>query len=149
MAWKHFHFFLKTRVQVWIQVILGGKNPLLIFCTLSHTNKRAEAEALWLCFYKWCQMSKTTAAHRWSKRHVVFCTESMESSEWHPCGLMGLLWQWQQLHVLTAVCLNDKGKPCQLWRIVDFMTNDSLKAIYILDRVNPSSLTNPWQDGTL
>lgn len=52
-------------------------------------------------------------------------------------------------YCLTAVSLNDKGKPCQLWRIADLITKDSLKAIYILDRVNPSSLTNPWRDRTL
>lgn len=46
---------------------------------------------------------------------------------------------------IASRCLSDgKGKPRQLWRIQDLMTNDSLKAIYILDLINPSSLTSPW-----
>lgn len=150
MAWEHFHLILKTQIHIhtW-----GKKKPkpLLIFSSLNPTNDRGHciAGAPAMIFQNDVKHPKPQLHADCPRGTQCSPARSSESTPCHPCGLSGLLWQWQQLHILTTVCLNDKGEPCQLWRIVDFMTNDSLKAIYILDRVNPSSLTNPWHDRTL
>lgn len=128
---------------------LDEKKPIThILFSKQYKWERAPQRWCTACFLKRCKTSENTAAHR-LPRGMQCSVLSSGSSQWHLCGLSGLLGQWQQLPRLTAVCVNDKGKPCQLWRIVDLMTNNALRAIYILDRVNPSSLTNPWHDRTL
>ena len=160
MAWEHFHLSLKTqvtymcvRVCVYIYIHNWGKEKKLVgHSPFSKSYKWVRAEDSKCSSHNFFNAAtiQNTAAYRLPGRQCP-PARSSEPSQGQSCGPQSPCdTGGSSVSSLPyAVCLKDEGKPRQWRRTVDLMTNDSLKAIYILNRVNPSSLTNPWRERTL
>lgn len=123
--------------------VLGGRNPLLINSSLSPANEPGDVKLVlqpWL--FKWCKTSQTPATGRLSQRQTTrSCTECSPGRGVHvgtrACGD----------NSISSWCLSDdKGKPRQLWRILDLWLITQSKPL--ISSVNPSSLTDPWHART-